>query len=172
VLGVELPARRAGCSGPSRSTYWVVLLISEDGARLELQPVRYQFGAFGSDGDWDANWLVIHGGVRTTTGEDWTFDDPCLTTWEARELGAWLRAAAEDRAPDGLLTFTEPNLGFSIVHTREPIVLRVHLSLESLGASEPPEGLYAYSLPLRLGRQDLLTAAHAWHEELAPFPER
>lgn len=165
-------AHRAGYSGPLRSTYWVVLLISEDGARVELRPVAYQFGASGSRGDWDANWLVVHGGIRTTTGEDWTFDDPCLTTWEARELGAWLRAAAENRAPDGLLTFTEPNLGFSITRSQEPVVLRVHLSLESLRVSEPPKDFYAYSLPLRLRRQNLITAARVWHEELAPFPER
>jgi hypothetical protein len=149
-----------------------VLLISEDEARVELRPARYQFGPSGSPGDWDANWLIVHGGIRTTTGEHWTFDDPCLTTWEARELSAWLRAAAEDRAPDGLLTFTEPNLGFSITHDQEPMILRVHLSLESLKVSEPPEDLYAYSLPLGLRRQDLLTAARAWDGELASFPER
>lgn len=147
-------------------------MISEDEARVELWPVGYEFGATGPGGDWDANWLVIHGSVRTSTGEEWAFEDPCLTTWEADELGAWLRAAADGDAPEGLLTFTEPNLGFSIARNEEPLILRVHLSLESLAAARRPEDLYAYSVPLTLRRQDLLAAARTWHAALASFPAR
>jgi hypothetical protein len=59
------------------------------GALVEIRPVRYQFpGARRPAGDWDANWLIISADVRTVDGRCWHFEDPCLTTWEARSLGA------------------------------------------------------------------------------------
>ncbi len=165
-----------------------MLLTSSDGASVELRPTRYQFPAPPSEpGDWDANWLEIHGRVRTVAGESWEFYDSCLTTWEARELRDWLRAAAEGRVPvteaptedsDGLLTFTEPNLGFSLAGAEDGyLVLRVHLSPESVpdrpgAGEEAPCDSYAYSVPLRLEREDLLAAAHAWDDHTRPFPER
>jgi hypothetical protein len=165
-----------------------VLLTSSDGAGVELRPTRYQFPATPSQpGDWDANWLEIHGQVRTKAGESWKFDDPCLTTWEARKIGDWLRAAADGRVPvtdaptedsEELLTFTEPNLGFSVgARQGDSLVVRVHLSLESVAdppgaGEEAPYDFYAYSIPLRAGREELLAAAHAWDEDNRPFPER
>jgi hypothetical protein len=165
-----------------------VLLTSSDGASVELRPTRYQFPARSSEpGDWDANWLEIHGRVRTATGESWRFNDPCLTTWEARQLGDWLRVAADGRvsvieAPnedsEELLTFTEPNLGFSVgAREGDSLVVRVHLSLESVAdrpgaGEEAPYDFYGYSVPLQLGREELLAAARAWDEDNGPFPER
>ncbi|KQS65825.1 hypothetical protein [Modestobacter sp. Leaf380] len=165
-----------------------MLLTSLDGASVELRPTRYQFPAAPKEpGDWDANWLEVHGEVRTTAGESWKFDDSCLTTWEARELRDWLPAAADGRVPvteaptedsEVLLTFTEPNLGFSVAAAEEDsLVVRVHLSLESVAGrpgadEEAPYAFYAYSVLLRLGRGDLLAAAQAWEDDLTPFPER
>ena len=161
-------------------------LVSTDGASVDLRPVRYEFADEpAGPGDWDANWLVIRGAVRTAAGRSWTFEDPCLTAWDARELGAWLRAAAEGRvpvtaAPDedsaGLLAFTEPNLGFSLAaRTGDDLVLRVHLSIESgppPRTGDAPSDLYAYSVPLRLRRADLRAAAQAWETDLTPYPPR
>lgn len=165
-----------------------MLLTSSDGASVELRPTRYQFPATRSEaGDWDANWLEIQGRVRSVVGESWKFDDPCLTTWEAREIGDWLRAAADGgvrviEAPtedsEELLTFTEPNLGFSVgARDGDSLVVRVHLSLESVAdrpgaGEEAPYDFYGYSVPLQLGREELLAAAQAWDEENRPFPER
>ena len=162
-----------------------MLLTSSDGASVELRQTRYQYPAAPSEpGDWDANWLDIHGRVRTATGESWRFDDPCLTTWEARQLGAWLRAAADGRVPvteaptedsEDLLTFTEPNLGFSVGGREgDSLVVRVHLSLESVAdrrgaGEEAPYDFYAYSLPLGVWREDLLASTQAVG---TPFPER
>lgn len=165
-----------------------MLLTSSDGASVELRPTRYQFSAAPSEpGDWDANWLEIHGRVRTVAGESWKFDDPCLTTWEARQLGEWLRSAADGLVPvteaptedsEELLTFTEPNLGFSVgARQDDSLVVRVHLSLESVAdrpgaGEEAPYDFYAYSVPLRVAREDLLAAAQAWDDDTRPFPER
>jgi hypothetical protein len=165
-----------------------VQLTSADGASVEIRPTQYQFPtASGEPDDWDANWLQIRGRVRTVAGETWEFDDPCLTTWEARTLGFWLGAAAEGLVPvseppdetfEGLLFFTEPNLGFSVLALGdEELVLRVHLSLECVAgrpgaADDAPYELYEYSVPLRVRREGLLAAARAWEEDLGPFPAR
>ena len=165
-----------------------MLLTSTDGASVELRPTGYQYAtASGQPGDWDANWLEIHGRVRTVAGESWKFDDPCLTTREAREIGDWLRAAADGRVPvtetptedsEELLAFTEPNLGFSVgAREGDSLVVRVHLSHESVAdrpgaGEEAPYDFHGYSVPLRVGRAQLLAAAQAWDEDNGPFPER
>ena len=123
--------------------------------------------------------------MRTVTGESWEFDDPCLTTWEARQLGRWLRAAAAGRVPvvgaptedsAELLTFTEPNFGFSVgARGGDHLVVRVHLSLESMAGrpgAEAHHDLYAYSVPLQVGREELLAAARTWDEQNRSLPER
>ena len=61
-----------------------------------MRPAAYQFDvppATAGERDWDANWLMIRGYVCTADGRQWAFLDPCLTTWEARNLSAWLRGA-------------------------------------------------------------------------------
>ncbi|MEH3077262.1 MAG: hypothetical protein PGN11_11375 [Quadrisphaera sp.] len=87
-----------------------MVLEGEDGASVELSVVGYQFpDVVAPDGDdWDANWLVIAGHVRTCDGRTWTFRDPGLTTWEVAEVAAWLdRAAAGAISPVPAWTVTD-----------------------------------------------------------------
>jgi hypothetical protein len=165
-----------------------VRLTSSDGASVELRPTRYELPAEPIEpGDWDANWLEVHGQVRTAEGESWPFEDPCLTTWEARQLRDWLRAAAEGRVPvtavpseesSGVLGFTESNLGFSVAALEaDALVLRVHFSHESLAGRPGVDqktlfDAYANSVALKVGREDLLAAGDEWQKELGAFPER
>lgn len=172
-----------------------MLLTSTDGASVELRPTGYQHPAPppvpAHADDWDANWLQVYGAVRTAEGQQWTFDQPCLTTWEARELLAWMRAAAQGAvvvtaAPtegsEGVLAFTEPNLAFSIAaRGGEHLVVRVHLGHESAPGypwpdawdeNSPPRASYTLRLPLRMDRQDLLAAAGQWRGDLTAFPHR
>jgi hypothetical protein len=88
---------------------------------LDFRLAPGRLGA-GDDG-WDADWLVVQGEVRVPGGRGWSFTDPCPTTWEARDFGRWLRRVAAGKAavcPDpgegaaGVLSFTEPNLAFSV----------------------------------------------------------
>jgi hypothetical protein len=157
-------------------------LAGGDGSTLALRPLRYQFpGAHTRDagGQWDANWLVVAGEVSTPDGA-WSFTDPCLTTWEARTLGAWLRAVARCPArPEGgaggdpppEVDFTEPVLAFgrSGDDGRGTVGLRVRLTLEAL---PPWQARGEYVLTLRLPAGALLQAADEWEHDLAPFPER
>ncbi|XVU21154.1 WapI family immunity protein [Actinoplanes sp. CA-054009] len=128
-------------------------LRSVDGAGIELRPVAYEFDA--ADGDeWDDNWLVVRGEVG-----DRAFDDPCLTTWEARELGAWLRGGGRGEPPE----FVEPNLAFDVADREgEEVLLRVRLSAET--GEE--------TLLLRLSVDDMVKAAGEWEAECGAFPER
>ncbi|WP_203709010.1 WapI family immunity protein, partial [Cellulomonas marina] len=162
-----------------------VELRSGDGATVRLRPTGYQFGrGSGQPGDWDANWLMVRGEVRPPTGASWSFLDPCLTTWESAELEAWLHAASRGevqpstapREDDGLLTFTEPNLAFSVQGiTDSDVALRVHFSLESaprVPDSDSAPELYEHFVALTMTRNDLAAAAESWGADISPFPQR
>ncbi|MGZ4587165.1 MAG: WapI family immunity protein [Mycobacteriaceae bacterium] len=160
-------------------------LESHNGAVVEVTPLRYQFGASPEPRDWDANWLYIATRVELPDGRSWLSTDPCLTTWEARELGAWLEGVhAGDLQPtefggeddERLLVFTEPNLGFSLARRDdETVTIRVHFSLES----RPPwlrdddeADLFGYFVEVDLAIEGVAAAATTWSEELAAFPVR
>ena len=160
-------------------------LASDDGAVVELQPLRYEFGPSPEPRDWDANWLVVAGQVALPDGRSWAFTEPCLTTWEARALGSWLRAVGDgDVAPtafdgdedDLSLAFTEPDLALSLASRNVAVsVVRLHLSY---GARPPwpsdPDGpwVVASFVELRLTPDALAAAVASWDHELAPFPVR
>jgi hypothetical protein len=165
-----------------------VLLRSSDGARVELRAVGYQFpGRRPSTGerDEDANWLVIRGDVRLADGRAWSFEDPCLLTWEARSLADWLRGVAsgavvpkppggDDGAPG--VVFVEPNLAVSLVARDDrQATIRVHLSLEAAppwsagtDSGEPFESVVEVSASLA----EVARAAAEWDRELAAYPVR
>jgi hypothetical protein len=146
-----------------------------------LSPAAYQFQvtpATADEQDWDANWLMIRGDIRTASGRQWEFLDPCLTTWEARSLSAWLHRAAGGGAARGRhITFTEPDLAFSLSR-RDAGRARLHVcfSHEALPPWAPHDhdGWQAgeYVLPLDISQEDLARAARAWDLEHEQFPER
>lgn len=162
-----------------------VRLESDDGAVVELRPQRYQFGSSSTPRDWDANWLIVAGRATLADGRSWSFSDPSLTTWEARELASWLRgvlAGDVEPAPFGgeederLLVFTEPNLGFSLAgREAERVTLRCHLSLES----RPPwlledtdSDLFDFFIEVSTPHSALAAAADEWEREISAFPVR
>ncbi len=152
---------------------------------MDLRPLHYQFPGTAAAGqyDWDANWLVVRGGVRLPDGRTWSFSDPCLTTWEARSLGDWLRGVvAGDVEPtdfggkgeEALMVFTEPNLALSLAaRQHESAVVRVHFSLES----RPPwlgqdVDLFDFFVGLDVPLGGLSAAVDDWERELSSFPAR
>ncbi|MBL7492241.1 hypothetical protein I6A60_19680 [Frankia sp. AgB1.9] len=160
--------------------------MSATGSYVDLRIDGYQFPEHKAVGrqDWDANWLFIAGTARGADGETWSFREPCLTTWEVRDLVQWLRKAAAGRVEpsDGLdedgpaLTFLEPCLGLSVADSDdESRVIRVHLQCESAPPShglDPTTPSYGYSITLTVAPADLRTAAVAWEEMLSRYPER
>lgn len=160
-------------------------LTSADGVVVELRPLRYQFSSSPESGDWDANWLVVAGHVELPDGRSWSFTNPCLTTWEARELGSWLRGVREgDVAPtaffgeedDVSLVFTEPDVAFSLAGRNVGMAaVRVHFSLGSLppwlGEAGGPD-LFEFFVVAQLTHATLADALAVWEQELAAFPVR
>ena len=160
-------------------------LASDDGVVVELRPLRYQFGPSPEPRDWDANWLVVTGQVERPDGRSWSFTEPCLTTWEARTLGSWIRAVRNgDVAPtvfigkedDVSLVFTEPDLALSLASRSAAVaVVRVHLSLAVrplwLSGADGP-GLFSSFVELRLTPDALAGAVTSWEQELAAYPVR
>nr|WP_258723438.1 hypothetical protein [Cellulomonas sp. NS3] len=153
---------------------------------MELRLLGYQFGSTpGTRGDWDANWLLLGGHARTLDGRAWSFRDPSLTTWDARDLAAWLReviaghvqpidsTGADDE--DLLLRFTEPDLAFSLARRSDvDLTLRVHLSLESRPPwlNDKDTDLYEYVVPITCTTDELAAATDQWMTDLRAFPAR
>ncbi len=131
--------------------------------------------------DWDANWLNVTGVLHLPAGRSHSFLDPCLTTWEVRELATWLAAVAagiaspaeDEGLPD--LTFTEPCVAFGVEEGgKESIGLRVCLSLEA----EPPfvvagqQGMFKNYVPISTSKAAVLRAAGELSSELSAYPVR
>jgi hypothetical protein len=157
-----------------------MLLSSADGGTLSLTIAGYQFPELAGHGprDWDANWLRICGQVSAPDGTAWSFDKPCLTTWEAAKLVEWLVEVAgeagevTDRpvAPSQI-EFTEPYLSLNRVAgaTADEVIIRVvlwQLAPSPSGSDGAVEFLHL-TTAAALG----LTAQH-WQEELSVFPQR
>jgi hypothetical protein len=133
-------------------------------------------------GRWDLNWLQVGGNVTLTHGRSWAFEDSCLTTWEARELGEWLLAVAAGteqpfrgiRKPQGWLVFTEPNLCLAL-EDRTAGRVRMRMRIDFTGEEEPrlthggPANCLVY---LDVSAGEVAEAAESWMQNLAAFPER
>lgn len=161
-----------------------MLLTSDDGASVELRIAGYECPDVDltdeADPEWELNWLVVEGRARTADGVTWSFAEPILTTWEARRLGVWLHAVVRGRIRryrrrrNGMLTFTEPNLGFALRrHDGADVVLRVRLGHESgpTGASRPSRHRDA-DVTLHLATGALRDAVTVWERELSAYPRR
>lgn len=145
-------------------------------ARLQLRVVGYQFPEIcggreqphaGGEPDWDANWLLVRGTVTAADGGTWSFQEPCLTTWEAAALADWLdNAAARQLAPG--LTFTEPNLEFRTASDGDQIVLTVGLSHESRCPGHPD----AHEIVLDSTADAIRVAAQEWRQQILGRPPR
>jgi hypothetical protein len=134
---------------------------------------------------WDANWLNITARVRSEDERAWEFTHPCLTTFEAAQLGSWLLdlSGIEDQGESrpgarrgDTLFFTEPLLAFEAETTSGgDLEIRVLLDLEARPPWEPWEqwtGENQFVLHIPVSRQELHAAARQWAEELDSFPKR
>lgn len=143
------------------------MILEGPEGRLELTVVRYQFPEQTEDW-WDANWLIAQGRVRLK-GRGWVFQDPCITTFEARSLADWLEAVSRGDAAKPYLALVEPNLQFD---RKAEDRLRVSFALESA----PPwakrgEDWTKYGFEVPVGPV-LARAAGELRVQLASFPVR
>ncbi|WP_017934281.1 WapI family immunity protein [Nocardioides sp. Iso805N] len=160
-------------------------LESLDGAFVDLTVIGYQFasGVSTSSGpDWDANWLMVHGEAWDGV-QSWAFDDPCLTTWEAKELASWLRGlgsggptvAAGGGPGHGRFLLTEPNLMFALIEAAQGITtMDIYFEAESrppMASCDDGEGA-GHKVRLTIPQSDLARAGEGWEHDLEEFPPR
>ncbi|MEE1785650.1 hypothetical protein PUR71_22480 [Streptomyces sp. SP17BM10] len=167
------------------------MLLEDSPHRLDLRPRSYQFGTARGE-SFDDNWLVIVGAAAAPQGS-WRFVEACLTTWEARRISRWLRAAADPARSPGALAFTEPLLAFGLAEeqpTDGRRLVRVRFALEAAppwvdldaededededgdGDGDADDEWPGYTAEFLLSPSELRAAADTWDAELAPFPER
>lgn len=160
-------------------------LQSLDGLFVDIAVSDYQFRLAQSkpgQDNGDANWLVIRGKAWDGV-ESWEFSDPCMTTWEARNLAAWLRGlgdthgqGTETSRPEHVgLWLTEPNLEFTLAASSDGITtLDVHFDAESRPpgcSSQDHEGL-AHTVRLTTPQVEINLAVTEWETDLRAFPPR
>ena len=151
-----------------------MLLRGKEGNELEVSLVGYQFPDEERD-PWDSNWLLVSLRVVSPQGS-WEVVDPCLTTWEAKHLVAWLvNAAARDPGATPA-TFTEPNLTIT-ARSRARAPLRVHVRACFQLELRPPwaktvSGGGDLCVDLDVERGALARAAASLLGDLVRYPQR
>ena len=151
-----------------------MLLRGREGNELELSLVGYQFPDEERD-PWDSNWLLVSVRVLAPQGS-WEVVDPCLTTWEAKRLVAWLAYAAAHDPSGPLLTFAEPNV---TVVARGQTGAALLVDVRACFALElrPPwarmtAGANELCVDLEVDRADLAAAAASLLADVTKFPQR
>ncbi|TFD27802.1 WapI family immunity protein [Cryobacterium lyxosi] len=147
---------------------------------VTLEPVRYELANPAGD-EWDDNWLVIKGDVSSPDAE-WQFAVPCLTTFEAKRISAWLRSVANGDVPVSAigdagvvpsLEFTEPNLAFSVGSYQGGLMsVRVHFALESMPVGQSSDERDQFWVGIAVTAADLDSSANQWDKALSVFPAR
>jgi hypothetical protein len=156
-------------------------LIDPSGYGVDIRVAGYQFPQ-AEDPRQRCSWHMVEGTAICSEGS-WRFRYPALTCDESPAVATWLRGLADDAAPTesdagpalagAALTFTEPNLSFSLVERRpEAAVLQIGLDLEF---SPPWRRRRMAGDPLlllcRQTHQQLRIAADEWKQEIAPYPD-
>jgi hypothetical protein len=149
-------------------------LRGREGNELALSIVGYQFPDETVD-PWDSNGLLVSVRVVSPHGT-WEVVDPCLTTWEARQLATWLAAVARGAMVRPTSTLSEPNLTARVsTDFGHPghFQLRVCFELENRPPWAPTiAGGRNLCVDLDVGAPDLASAAADLRGDLARFPQR
>ena len=148
-----------------------MLLAGQDGTRVEIAPIGYQF-PLAEDG-YDLNWLTVQAKVATSAGR-WGGTDACLLTWELNGLCEWLAAQASAvEQTEKALEFLEPELEFCVVErTETELTLRITTrhGLAGFWGTRPADD--ERSVELRLSKEAVSQAAAELTLEAKAFPQR
>jgi hypothetical protein len=148
-----------------------VRLIGAEGFGVDLQVTGYQFPDAVDPGQ-RFSWHMVEGEGVARQGR-WRFRYAALTCDEIPRISAWLREWAISDAQFSL-SFMEPNLRFKVVDSSlDNVTLGIEFDLEF----SPPWQQHSYAgdpfvLTVPVARRALATAADAWDQEWAPFPDK
>ena len=114
----------------------------------------------------DTNWLIIAGRILADFDDPWSFAEPCMTAFDARNLGEWLQQAADGQHP-ARIDFLEPNLAFTLT---DPTTATVEFAQEAARPGTPIDGHVEVALPMHPAA--LAQAAADWRTETDAYPPR
>lgn len=141
---------------------------------FEFDIVGYEFPLSGMLDQFDSNWLRLQIRVVHPRGE-WEVTDPCLLTWEVKELADWFAALAHGKLVDPSLEFTEPNVSFWIIQppSRQP-KLRVCFAIECAPPWADPDSAPSKDswVEFPLSALELEVASESLHQALERYPQR
>jgi hypothetical protein len=145
-------------------------------ASLYLTILGYQYPDAAGE-PYDANWLSIHVEAAGPGGA-WTGTDPCLLTYEAARLAAWMEAVAAGQKASPAISFLEPVLLFRLIDGEQGRTLRVHFgnlinpSWRQLEGTREPGLNPDLWLDFPLAEVDLAAAARELLQQLKRYPDR
>ena len=150
-------------------------LTAQD-ASFYLTILGYQYPDAAGE-PYDANWLSIHVEAAGRDGA-WTGTDPCLLTYEAARLAAWLDGVASGKDVPPAISFLEPVLLFRVVDGDTGKILRVHFgnlinpSWRQLDRKQDRGANPDLWLDFPLAEIDLTSAAGDLRQQLRRYPNR
>jgi len=133
---------------------------------VRLKILGYQFP--NSTEYWDANWLNVSG-LCCIEGREWSFVNPCLETFELRDLTTWLDKLSKGEPVNPSCSFMEPNLQFDVLDNS---TLQVCFDLECAPPwtnMQTPAAERSIRVPI--GPQ-LAAASDVLRRQLSAFPQR
>jgi hypothetical protein len=149
-----------------------VRLKGREGNEVELRPVAYQHPDNRTD-PWESNQLLVDVRVATPRGT-WEVVDPCLTTWEAKNLATWLLRATAVGTSQGSSVFDAPNVTMTASRSGVDGWFRVQVVLEL--EERPPWAPDVEGAPLKVelnvDTAQLLGAAKDLLSDLSDYPQR
>jgi hypothetical protein len=147
-------------------------LETAGGHSLELRILGYQYPDMHTE-DYDSNWLAVEGKVTHPRG-NWTFNDPCLLTYEASRLADWLGSFARGTPVSDEVRFIEPNISFRSVASPTGPRLRVYFELEARPPWAPRDVVEDEHcwIDFPVSEFELHRAAASLHNQLKKYPQR
>lgn len=142
-----------------------MLLRNDVFTELKINVVGYQFPAIENE-PYDADWLNIKIQVKHPKG-NWKATDPCLLTFELKQLIEWFEKICEEKEVEEHLYFIEPCLEFQTLTGK----LRVFFSYDFA----PPwikDYAEEFFIDFTVSQKELKRAAQELHKELEIFPIR
>lgn len=143
---------------------------SSTGNSFELQIIGYQFPEI-TDGDYDANWMIIQVHVTNRDGT-WTARDASMLTWEVSTLARWLKYRDQTYSRTQTCGFIEPNLEFRFSDDGDTLTIFFDLELRPDWIRDKYNFDGDVSVDFAIAELDLINSARELEQQLLQFPIR
>ena len=147
-----------------------MLELKSEHSAFKFEIIGYQFPD-NCGNEYDGNWLMIKLDVIKGALQ-WSETDPCLFTWEVREIAEWFHKLDSNRkVKSHCIRFTEPNIWFNYDEIAgERVRISIYFDAELL----PPEWDESKEcfIDFELSKAALLNAGRMLEGELIKSPVR